>query len=285
LREIGPAANEATPQLLEILRANVSKSQPSGNPSDRRHGDYGSKGMGYGGEGFEGNDLWKDTVLALGRARALQAIPELTAMLRDESLDANAKQFIVVSLGEIGPAAKTAINDLKAIAGGSRDPNSDKITKLQSAAVVAISRIRLPYATKLIPSILRKIKKNLDVSGYGGMGGYGDSDELGTTQEIYFVALMWLGGKEDPEIMMHTATLGWNNVGHGRPSAYRQLLSSTLLPRISHSIWNAIKEHHDPTGTGNPPAGADGGNTEQGTASVCSGSMRQEAFRKTHIAR
>ena len=250
LRGIGPAANEAAPQLLEILRANEPNSQPLDQSSGMEPEGY----VGYGdmegmGQYSSGLDLWKDTVLALGRVRAVQAVPELTDMLRNKSLDAKAKQFIVVSLGEIGPAAKFAIDELKAIAGDKRDPNSHKFTTLQAAAVVAISRIYLPQASKLIPSILRNIIKELDASqnrdpesggGYGEGGMYGVNQSELSSLEVYFMALIWLGGKEDSELMMHAASPSWNNIRHGSARAYHRLISSPLLPRISESIRNAM---------------------------------------------
>jgi len=224
IARFGPAANEAAPQLLEILHASA--------PEDEM-------------QRTSGEPLWKITLHALGSIRAVQAVPELTAMLSDESLDANAKQLVVVALGEIGPAAQTAISALQAISAAGRDPHSSNLTKLQAVAEVAISRISLPQAASLIHSILRTMRTELDslrerdTYEILSAGGYDYFNETISSLNVSVFALIWLGSNEDSKIMLHTATPSWNEDLY---EAITRLESASIAPHILVLILSTLDE-------------------------------------------
>lgn len=204
LAGLGPAANGATLQLLEIMRAN-----------------------------HPGSRLWRGAVLALGRVRATQAVPELTVLLQDESLNTSTKQYVVVSLGEIGPTANAAINDLKAISSGSRDSTSGSVQELQSAAVVAIDCINVPQTPQLIQLLLSRVGTELDSIPKDGSYSRGEGIHL----SAYFSALVRLGAQDDPKIMWHKATPSWN---FDRGGMSQRMISSLTPSQISRSIRSAI---------------------------------------------
>jgi hypothetical protein len=233
IARFGPAASEATPQLLEILRANAPKSK-------------------------EGRvrELWMSTMFALGSLRAAQAVPELIAMLQADSLSPEAKQYVVITLGEIGPSAKAAIDELKMLS--SIDPMSFEEVRLRSAAVVSSCRIQLQQAPKLIPSILKRIRRELDSSLENEAGqpnepeGFGYDESLEDFGEsaidpqlkeerivsAYIFGLMWLGSKDNPEIMNHQETLC--QIGD-RQWIRSRLNSSSTLTHLLKPIWSVLR--------------------------------------------
>ena len=189
LAGIGPSASSLAPRLIEILAANP----PRGKSALRAGG------------------LQATTIRALGKLRAPEAVRELELLVQQATrnyenedfqyhyTDNNIQMLALVALGEIGPAAKEAVDTIEAALRSHTAPLDGRIVV---AAIVAKARIRIGQRESMIYSYVSKLTRGAHETSAVERG-----DVERTHTQAILCALIWLGAGEDMQrVMQHRAS-------------------------------------------------------------------------------